>query len=72
MFKEHVSFNMAMDLWTVCRVFFTMAGKGAASFLGSIMEKMEPAQNWGNAAKESILLAAGRVLIEAADRGKHG
>ena len=39
-----------------------LAGKGAASFLGSLMQKWEQWQNWGNAAKESILPAAGTVL----------
>lgn len=49
-----------------------VAVKGAASFLGSLMQKREEGQNWGNAAKQSILPAAGTVLNEAANRVKQG
>ena len=57
-FKAHVTFNMAMGLGTFCGVFFVMSylwlSKGAASFLGSLMQKREEGQNWGNAAKQSM------------------
>ena len=49
-----------------------VAVKGAASFLGSLMQKREEVQNWGNAAKQSNLPAAGTVLNEAANRVKKG
>ena len=49
-----------------------VAVKGAASFLGSLMQKREEGQNLGNAAKQSILPAAGTVLNEAANRVKQG
>ena len=49
---------------------FPVAVKRAASFLGRVMQKREQRQNWGNAAKESILPAAGTVLNEAANRVK--
>ena len=49
-----------------------VAVKGAASFLGSLMQKSEEGQNWGNAAKQSIFTAAGTVLNEAANRMKQG
>ena len=46
--------------------------KGPASFFGSLMQKTDECQNWGNAAKQSILPAAGSVLNEAANRVKQG
>ena len=51
---------------------FPVAGKGAAAVLGSLLQKGEEGQNWINVAKEAILLAAGTVLNEAANRVKHG
>ena len=75
-FKAHVKFNMAMGLGTFCGGFLRhvlpVAVKWAASFLGSGVQKVEEGQNWGNAAKQSILPAAGRVLNEAANRVKQG
>ena len=47
-----------------------VAGKGAASFVGSLIKKMEQGQNWGNAAKETILHAARTVLNELANTVK--
>ena len=49
-----------------------VALKEAASFFGSLIQKSEQGQNWGNAAKERILPAAGTVLNEAANRIKQG
>ena len=41
-----------------------VAVKVAASFFGSLMQKREKGQNWGNAAKQSILPAAGTVRMK--------
>ena len=49
-----------------------VAVKGAATFLGILMQKREEGEIWGNAAKQSILPAAGTVLSEAANRVKQG
>ena len=49
-----------------------MAVKGAASFLGSLMQIMEQCQNWVNGAKESFLPSTGTVLNEAAKGMKQG
>ena len=51
---------------------FPLAGEVAASFLGSLLQKGEEGQIWGNGAKESILRDAGTVLNEAANREKQG
>ena len=49
-----------------------VAVKGAASFFGSLMQKTEQGQNWGNAAKALILPPSGTVLNEAANMVKQG
>ena len=53
-FKAPVTFNMATGLGTFCGGFLRhvlpVGVKGAASFLGSLMQKREEVQNWGNAA----------------------
>ena len=46
------------------RLVLPVAVKGAASILGSLILKMDEGQNWGNAAKQSILPPAGTVLNE--------
>ena len=75
-FKAHVTFNMATGLGTFCGVFFVMCClwllKGQRHFCGALCRKWGQVQNWGKAAKESILPAAGTVLNEAANRVKQG
>ena len=58
--------------WIILSHMLIAAVKWAAAILRSIILKSEEGQNWGNAAKESILPAAGTVLIEAANSAKHG
>ena len=49
-----------------------MAGKEAASFMWSLMQKMQEGQNCGNVTKDSISHAVGTVLNEAANRVNQG
>ena len=49
-----------------------VAVKGAASFLGSLMQKRDEGQNWGNAAKSAIIPAANTVLNETANKIRQG
>ena len=59
-------------LWGFLRHVLPVAVKGAASFLGSLMQKRNEGQNWGNAAKSALIPAAGTVLNETANKIRQG